>query len=132
MLLEFQCSPAQRQRREGLAQRSALRAAQIKARHSTRLEQHVSRATGRTALKSDTGNVFPTAACANEMIVIVSEHVILPLAADGLKSVAEVRICTAAQRRVEEAEMHRRTERYGILKPLLNIRQHTCYCMFGQ
>ncbi|XP_067222481.1 uncharacterized protein cep295 isoform X2 [Chanodichthys erythropterus] len=86
MLLEFQCSPAQRQRRDGLAQRSALRAAQIKVRHSTtRLEQHASRATGRTALKSDT--------------------------ADGLKSVAEVRICTAAQRRVEEAEMHRRTER---------------------
>ncbi|XP_051717499.1 centrosomal protein of 295 kDa isoform X2 [Ctenopharyngodon idella] len=86
MLLEFQCSPAQRQRRDGLAQRSALRAAQIKARHSTtRLEQHVSRATGRTALRSDM--------------------------ADGLKSVAEVRICTAAQRRVEEAEMHRRTER---------------------
>lgn len=67
------------------------------------------------------------------MIVLIgSEHVILSLAADGLKSVAEVRICTAAQRRVEEAEMHRRTERYGILKPLLSIRQHACYCMFGQ
>lgn len=81
------------------------------------------------------GNMFPIAACANEMIVIVligSERLMLSLAADGLKSVAEVRICTAAQRRVEEAEMHRRTERYGILKPLLNIRQHTCYRMFGQ
>lgn len=64
--------------------------------------------------------------------LIESEHVILSLAADGLKSVAEVRICTAAQRRVEEAEMHRRTERYRIPKPLLNVRQHTCYCMFGQ
>ncbi|XDV31599.1 hypothetical protein PO909_002582 [Leuciscus waleckii] len=90
MLLEFQSSPAQRQRRDGLAHRSALRVAQIRARHTvtTRLEQHVS-------------NRLPTAAHADE--ASTPEH--------GLKSVAEVRICTAAQRRVEEAEMHRRTER---------------------
>ncbi|XP_067306073.1 uncharacterized protein cep295 isoform X2 [Pseudorasbora parva] len=86
MLLEFQCSPAQRRRRDGLAQRSALRAAQIKVKRAApQLEQRVSRAAGHSALKSDT--------------------------ADRLKSVCEVRISTAAQRRVEEAEMHRRTER---------------------
>ncbi|KAK7156992.1 hypothetical protein R3I94_006904 [Phoxinus phoxinus] len=86
MLLEFQSSPAQRQRRDGLAHRSALRVAQIRARR-----------TG-TARRASHG--LPAAAHAAEA---APEH--------ALKSVAEVRICTAAQRRVEEAEMLRRTER---------------------
>ncbi|XP_056127235.1 centrosomal protein of 295 kDa-like [Rhinichthys klamathensis goyatoka] len=81
MLLEFQSAPAQRQRRDALAHRSALRVAQIRAR---RLERRVS-----------------TAAHADE--ASTPEH--------ALKSVAEVRICSAAQRRVEEAEMHQRTQR---------------------
>ncbi|XP_077063625.1 centrosomal protein 295 isoform X2 [Siphateles boraxobius] len=82
MLLEFQSSPAQRQRRDGLAHRSALRVAQIRARRSV-------------------SHRLPTAAHADEAST----------PENALKSVAEVRVCSAAQRRVEEPEMHRRTER---------------------
>ncbi|KAF4103748.1 centrosomal protein of 295 kDa isoform X2 [Onychostoma macrolepis] len=91
MLLEFQSSSAQQcqRRRDRLAQRSALRAAQIRARHAesgqTTPVQRESRATGRADPK--------------------------PHAADGLKSVAEVRICSEEHRRCEEAEMYRRTHR---------------------
>uniref|UniRef100_A0A8C1Q1H9 ALMS motif domain-containing protein n=1 Tax=Cyprinus carpio TaxID=7962 RepID=A0A8C1Q1H9_CYPCA len=90
MLLEFQSSSAQQQRRrDRLAQRSALRAAQIKARHpesgKTTPVQRVSRATGRTDPE--------------------------PHTADRLKSVAEVRICSDEHRRREEEQMYSRTQR---------------------
>ncbi|KAK2881615.1 hypothetical protein Q8A67_018883 [Cirrhinus molitorella] len=90
MLLEFQSSSAQQQRRrDRLAQKSALRAAQIRDRHAdsgkTTPLQKVSRATGRTDSK--------------------------PHTADRLKRVAEVRICTDEHRRCEETDMYRRTQR---------------------
>ncbi|XP_050984828.1 centrosomal protein of 295 kDa isoform X1 [Labeo rohita] len=90
MLLEFQSSSAQQQRlRDRLAQRSAHRAAQIRARHAESGKatplQKMSRDTGRTGSKTHTAN--------------------------RLKSVTEVRICTDEHRRCEETEMYRRTQR---------------------
>ncbi|XP_016102973.1 centrosomal protein of 295 kDa isoform X2 [Sinocyclocheilus grahami] len=97
MLLEFQSSSAPQQRRQDrLAQRSALRAAQIKARKTTAV-QKVSRATGRTDPKPHTA----------EYTRLTQR--LLP--ADRLKSVAEVRICSDEHRRCEEATMYRRTHR---------------------
>ncbi|XP_016383645.1 centrosomal protein of 295 kDa isoform X3 [Sinocyclocheilus rhinocerous] len=97
MLLEFQSSSApQQRRRDRLAQRSALRAAQIKARKPTAV-QKVSRATGRTDPEPHTA----------EYTRLTQR--LLP--ADRLKSVAEVRICSDEHRRCEEATMYRRTHR---------------------
>lgn len=64
MLLEFQSSSAQQQRlRDRLAQRSAHRAAQIRARHAESGKatplQKMSRDTGRTGSKTHTGNGSP-------------------------------------------------------------------------
>ncbi|XP_073674056.1 uncharacterized protein cep295 [Garra rufa] len=90
MLLEFESSSAQQQRRrDRLAKKSALRAAQIRDRHTesgtTTPVQKVSRDARRTDPK--------------------------PHTADRLKRVAEVRICTDEHRRCEETEMYRRTHR---------------------
>ncbi|XP_043115230.1 centrosomal protein of 295 kDa isoform X3 [Puntigrus tetrazona] len=85
MLLEFQSSSARQcqLRRDRLAQRSALRAAQIRARRPepgrTTPVQRASRASGHTEPKPHTG--------------------------------AGVRICSEEHRRCEEAEMYRRTHR---------------------
>ncbi|XP_056330362.1 streptococcal hemagglutinin [Danio aesculapii] len=84
MLLEAQCSPVQRQRRDRLAQRSALRAAQIKHTHRRNTTCH----------NPSTTHTQPASA-----------------SADGLKSVCEVRICTEEHRRRQEAEMLQRTHR---------------------
>lgn len=86
MLLEAQCSPAQRLHRARLAQRSALRAAQIKHTHR--------RNTTHIPHNPSTTHTQPTSA-----------------SADGLKSVCEVRICTEEHRRQQEAEMLQRTHR---------------------
>ncbi|XP_073780326.1 centrosomal protein of 295 kDa isoform X3 [Danio rerio] len=85
MLLEAQCSPAQRLHRARLAQRSALRAAQIKHTHR--------RNTTHIPHNPSTTHTQPTSA------------------SDGLKSVCEVRICTEEHRRQQEAEMLQRTHR---------------------
>ncbi|XP_065137806.1 uncharacterized protein cep295 isoform X2 [Paramisgurnus dabryanus] len=108
MMLECQTSSAQQQealrRRHCLAQRSALRAAEVKAKRAEmrKVVQNVSKATsssGYTVQKS-------------EMVC-------------RLKTVAEVKICTPGQKSLEEGEMYQRTQR--LYKRLEEVKQKEEY-----
>ncbi|XP_073718687.1 uncharacterized protein cep295 [Misgurnus anguillicaudatus] len=109
MMLEYQSSSAQQQeallrRRHCLAQRSAHRAAEVKAKRAEmrKVVQNVSKATsssGYTVQKS-------------EMVC-------------RLKTVAEVKISTPEQKSLEEAEMYQRTQR--LYKRLEEVKQKEEY-----
>nr|XP_055051767.1 centrosomal protein of 295 kDa isoform X2 [Misgurnus anguillicaudatus] len=109
MMLEYQSSSAQQQeallrRRHCLAQRSALRAAEVKAKRAEmrKVVQNVSKATsssGYTVQKS-------------EMVC-------------RLKTVAEVKISTPGQKSLEDGEMYQRTQR--LYKRLEEVKQKEEY-----